>query len=95
MTEASGRIIARGQNATGSVFDNTRLDKARMHDVSMTQARFRDVTLAGSQMQDVDLSGVAIRNANLTNLSIVDANMGGMTINGILVSDLLAKWAEV
>jgi uncharacterized protein YjbI with pentapeptide repeats len=41
-----------------------------------------DVSLAGSTLANVDLTGVSIRQATMT----------GMTIDGVLVSELLQRY---
>ncbi len=44
------------------------------------------------RFEDCELSGSTITNCNLSNVSISDCNTTGMTINGILVEDLLKKY---
>ncbi|QQL51405.1 pentapeptide repeat-containing protein [Mucilaginibacter ginkgonis] len=54
--------------------------------------KFEDCNLNNSTMSDCYLGSFTITNCNLTNAKIEDCNLAGMTINGILVSDLLAAY---
>jgi len=70
-----------------------------VHDADISRSSFTNTSLAESRFDDVDLRGTALTNANLTGLicrdvnlsgaSISDAKLTGMTIDGILVEDLL------
>lgn len=66
-------------NLTESRFSDAKLRKSSFDDVNMLEATFVNANLGGAQFVDVNLAGVTIQDANLT----------GMTIDGILVSDLL------
>ena len=75
-------------------FLNVNLGGARFHDVNLSGAQFVDVNLAGARLEDVSLSRVVIRNANCEHLSLADACYVGMTIDGILVTELLRVYRE-
>jgi uncharacterized protein YjbI with pentapeptide repeats len=79
-------------NEVAEPLDVTRsnLSDSNFNDVNLANARFENVNLSGSLLQNVNLSGVRISNANLNELAITDAALAGTTINGILVTDLLA-----
>jgi uncharacterized protein YjbI with pentapeptide repeats len=49
-------------------------------------------TCPGWKLDDVNLAGLKIVKANLAGASISQGRMEGMTIEGILVSDLLAAY---
>lgn len=51
--------------------------------------------MQGIVFDDVNMSEVTITNANLTNCRIDDANLTGMTINGVLVSELFEAYNKV
>ena len=42
------------------------------------------------KFENCDLNGSTITNCDLSNIAITDSNIEGMTINGLLVSNLLA-----
>ena len=71
-------------------FEATSLANASFLDVNLRDARFHDVNLAGSSFSDVSLLGAKFSDVDLGNVEIVAANLDGMTINGILVTELLA-----
>jgi uncharacterized protein YjbI with pentapeptide repeats len=48
--------------------------------------------LSGWKLHDVNLAGLKIVHANLAGASITQGRIEGMTIEGILVSDLLAVY---
>jgi uncharacterized protein YjbI with pentapeptide repeats len=68
----------RGENLTGSVFDEVYLNGARFHDVDLTGARFHLV----------DLTGVTIRGAFLANMDI-SGELTDVRINGVDVAPLI------
>lgn len=70
-------------------FEGTSLSGAHFQDVNLDSACFLDVNLANSSFSDVSLMGARLHDVNLGNVAITDANLDGMTINGILVTDLL------
>jgi uncharacterized protein YjbI with pentapeptide repeats len=61
-------------------------------DADLSGSTFTNVKLARAAFDDVDLTGVTIHNANLSGLQISDANLTGASLNGILLSDLLAAY---
>ena len=77
-----------------STFADSHFMTARFDDVNMSGVTIHNANLTGAQFSDVNLSEASIRFANWSGLSINDANLTGMTINGILVSDLLKKWED-
>jgi uncharacterized protein YjbI with pentapeptide repeats len=50
--------------------------------------------MTDTRITNVNMTGFHLSNVNLTDASISNANYGGMTIDGILVTDLLAKWND-
>ena len=78
-TTPEGKQSAIDVNLTGSTFTDVCLSEARFDDVNLCKATFHNINLSDARFDDVNLSNVAISNANLD----------GMTINGVLVTDLL------
>ena len=60
--------------------------------VCLGGARFDDVNLGEATFHDVNLSGAKFNDVNLANAAITNANLAGLTIDGILVTDLLAAY---
>jgi uncharacterized protein YjbI with pentapeptide repeats len=73
----------------GAEFLNVNLNGAQFRDVNLAEAQFVDVNLKGARLEDVALVRVTIRNADCSHLSLEDACYEGMTIDGILVTELL------
>jgi len=61
-------------------------------DADMSGSTFTDVNLSGATIQNANLAQLRISNADLRGVSIVESQTDGMTINGILVADLLAAY---
>jgi uncharacterized protein YjbI with pentapeptide repeats len=72
-----------GANMGGATFKHI----GPMPDKDGKQARQRPVTFEEAMLCDS-----VFHNVDMTNVSIVDCDMAGMTIDGILVTDLLAAW---
>lgn len=76
-----------------SKFENTSLVNAHFRDVNLRSAQFIDVNLADASFSDVSLAGTRFHDVNFSHAAITDANLNGMTINGILVTELLHTYA--
>src|SRR5947209_20280559 len=79
-------------NMSGSTVGNVNLAGCSFKNVNMSGATFEDANLSGWKVSDVNLAGLKIVKANLAGASISQGRMEGMTIEGILVSDLLAAY---
>ena len=71
---------------------NVATPKARFEGANLSPSTFSDVNLAQSQFSNVSLAAASFQDVNLSNCSVTDANLEGMTINGILVSELLSTY---
>jgi uncharacterized protein YjbI with pentapeptide repeats len=99
------RLELADQDLTGSVMTRVTLSQSRIHVAKMIGMKIEDVNMSSTEIENADLSGMtfrdvtfegsAVRNANLRGVRIANADLTGMTINGILVSDLLALWETV
>ena len=76
-------------NSQPARFETRSLIGAEFRDVNLADARFDDVNLAGATFTNISLIGARLKDVNLRNVAITDASIEGMTINGILVADLL------
>ena len=76
------------------VCENATLAGTRFHKVNLSQSVFANVNLRDTRFDDVALTRASIRNACLGDVSIADANYTGMTIEGILVTELLRVYRE-
>jgi len=89
-------------NLSGGSFGFLNLSDTAITDATMTDAAFRDTNLSGARFNDVDLSKAHIRDTdfsggsfsdlNLSNTAITDSKLDGMTIDGILVTELFAAY---
>jgi uncharacterized protein YjbI with pentapeptide repeats len=79
-------------NMSGSTVGNVNLAGCSFKDVNMSGAVFDDCNLSGWKIHNVNLGGLKIAKANLAGAAIMQGRMEGMTIDGILVSDLLAAY---
>lgn len=79
------KIAACDGRLDGSTFEEVSLEKANFASVALNDAVFRRVRLDGSTLTEVSLLGVSISRSRYE----------GMTIDGILVTDLLRSHAEV
>jgi uncharacterized protein YjbI with pentapeptide repeats len=66
--------------------------RLEVNDADLSASSFVNVKLANATFDDINLSNTTIHNVNLSHVHITDANTTGMTINGVLVSDLQAAY---
>jgi uncharacterized protein YjbI with pentapeptide repeats len=78
----SGCYTAHDADLSSSTFRNVKLEGAC----------FQDVNLKTSQFADVAFTGSTIRNVCFGHVAILDGNYDGMTIDGILATDLLSAY---
>ena len=60
----------------------------------LAQSSFDDVNMQGSTFTNINLGNTSFIDVNLSNASIKDANLTGMTINGVLVSELIRVYEK-
>jgi DNA-binding MarR family transcriptional regulator len=68
---------------------NANLSGSHFSHAKLAQSRFDDIDLQQTQFTNINLTGTTFANVNLSKVSISNANLEGMTINDILVTDLL------
>ena len=66
--------------------------RLEVNDADLSASSFVNVKLASATLEDINLSGASTHNANLSHVSITESCVAGMTIDGILVSDLQAAY---
>ena len=76
----------------GSTFTDVKLSGAAFSNVNLSDAIVNDANMSGWSIHHANLHGLRISQADLTNSSIVESLTSGMTIDGILVSDLMAAY---
>lgn len=62
------------------------------NDADLSASSFVNVKLTNTTFDDIDFCNTTINNANLSNVSITDSCTVGMTIDGVLVSELQAAY---
>ena len=75
-------------------FQDTNLRLAKFDDVNLAESTYENVNLSGAKYNNVNLAGASFSNLNLSNVEIKDANLEGMTIDGVLVSDMFEAWQK-
>jgi uncharacterized protein YjbI with pentapeptide repeats len=63
-----------------------------VNDANLSDSSFVNVKLTNATFDDINFSNTTINNANLSHLHITDSCTVGMTIDGVLVSDLQAAY---
>jgi uncharacterized protein YjbI with pentapeptide repeats len=86
------QIESEDADLSRSAFVRVNLAGSSFRDVDLSGAVVDNVTAKRSQWSNVDLSGMSIRDANLGGASISESNTIGMTINGVLVTDLMKAY---
>jgi uncharacterized protein YjbI with pentapeptide repeats len=66
--------------------------RLEVNDADLSGSSFVNVKLTNATFDDINLSHTTIHNVNLSHVSITDADTTGMTIDGVLVSDLQAAY---
>lgn len=74
---------------TGLAEASRRLPRSTFTDVDLSQSVFGDVDLRGAVFDSTALTGATLRHVDLGAASIVVAQIEGLTIDGVLVSELL------
>jgi uncharacterized protein YjbI with pentapeptide repeats len=82
-----GKHLAEHANISGSQFHNVNLSAADFDDVNLSNTRFHNVNLSDIKVSAVQIGGASFKH----NVKIIDCNIQGMTIDGVLVSDLLKE----
>lgn len=85
-------------NMKNAAFHNINMSNVSISAVQLGGAKFKHIGLPpGSKekqrplsFEEADLNGTTISKCDLSNMRIEDCTIAGMTINGILVTDLLA-----
>ena len=70
-------------------FEDAGLQGTEFINTNLSGARFHDINLSGAELVDINLSRTVIRNVNCSHVVIEDACYEGMTLDGILVTELL------
>jgi len=85
-------------NLSDLEIENAQLGGAYIHNIGMPPKGHPmynpNVKMRPVKFEDCFLEGAIITNCNLANVQVTDCNLEGMTINGILVEELLKKWNQ-
>ena len=65
---------------------------SRFDDVNLANSKFNNVNLSGAQFPDANTSNTSLENISFQNAKLLNADYTGMTIEGILVDDLLSSY---
>jgi uncharacterized protein YjbI with pentapeptide repeats len=86
------RIEAADADLSGSTFRGVKLAEASFQDANLTGAVVTDCNLAGVRIENASLSGIQICNASLKGAALTDCATEAMTIDGVLVSEMMAAY---
>jgi uncharacterized protein YjbI with pentapeptide repeats len=75
-----------------SVFDDVRMPNVRINNTNLSALSLVNTNVSGAKFDDVNLSGAHFHNVSLANVKIEESCVDGMTINDILVTDLLMAY---
>ena len=90
--EAKERLDVRKSDLSGSAFDDVNLSSCTVHNVNLSGASLDDVNMSGWRVNYVNLSGLRLSKANLAGASISESRYDGMTIDGVLVTEMIAAY---
>lgn len=104
------KALYQNSNLSGTRFTNTNMTNSVLGDSNMSKIEISHVSLADAYLHDTnlgfkenkmpltiercELGNSRIINSDLQNLSIIDCNIEGMTIDGIVVSDLIKAYRD-
>lgn len=74
--------------------ENAALIGSTFTDVDLSESLFSDARLDRASFTNISMVNVRIRDADLTGVSIEDCALERMTIDGILVTELLAAYEK-
>ena len=78
-----------------STFRSVDLAGVHFRDVQMSGAVIRDADLSAAQFADVRLRGARFTDVDFRDAEIRDSNLTGLSIDGILVTDLVSIYRTV
>jgi uncharacterized protein YjbI with pentapeptide repeats len=81
-------------NMREAVFENVDLSDSTFHDIDLSDSTIDNASLRRLAVTGADLTEAHLKDVNLRGARIEESNLEAMTIDGILVSDLLAKWRQ-
>jgi uncharacterized protein YjbI with pentapeptide repeats len=87
--------VIENANLTGLRFAKVNLSGLTFDDVGLRAAQFRNVDLSDAIIENVNLAGLRVDNVNLSGASFADCTLTGMTIDGVLVTELFAAYRAV
>lgn len=73
---------------------NADLSQSKFDDVNLREALFNNVNLSKATFTDINFSGAKFSNLNLSNVEIEACETTGMTIRGVLVSELFETYRK-
>ncbi len=82
-----------GAVVSNSVFMDVDLSNSSVSGVNLSATRFIGVNLPNASITDANLSSTLSSDVNLSHVRTESALLAGMTINGVLVTDLFAALA--
>jgi uncharacterized protein YjbI with pentapeptide repeats len=94
ITDTTEQLEAVHDDLSRSSFKDVNLTGSTYANVNLTDVSFEDACFNGVRLHNVTCIGMSIQDGDLSNVSISECNTDTMTINGILVKDLLACFEQ-
>jgi uncharacterized protein YjbI with pentapeptide repeats len=76
-------------------FEHMAMAESQFIDVNLKSSRFDNVNLTDASFHNIALIGVSFDYVNLKDASITRAGIEGMTIRGVLVTELIAAYEQL
>ena len=82
-------------NLSGSKFDDVNLQGTLFNNINLSESTFTDINLTGTQVENVNASNVTFHCVKFEGAAIDRCLLDGMTIDGVLVTDLIAAYKKM
>ncbi len=91
-TAPGAPISVERRDLTGSRFTDVRLASTAFGNVDLSKSTFSNVNASAAAFRDVSLRDAHFTNVDLSSVRVANSRLGGMRIEGILVTDLIAAY---
>lgn len=71
------------------------IPSSKFDNVNMEGTSFNNINLKNSTFTDINFQNTKFRNVNMENVELSDCNLSGMTIEGILVLEMIEAYKKL
>jgi uncharacterized protein YjbI with pentapeptide repeats len=90
-----GKHLCQESVIDDSEFINVGMSRVRFDDACMEDASFTNINMQRATIHYVNLKGARITNCHLVGVAVEGGEIEGMTIDGVLVTDMLAAYRSL